>query len=554
MKTLLITAAFILSSKAFAACEEAPGIALNLEYPSATFSMYETLDRFNRLDVFSGGAVIQTYEPSPEDNSKIVSTHSHIWKEKKGWCFNKSAKASDVPQSCDFIFDQQELRNKDGEIIGLVELKGEDVIFKQSKKPFSKNSANIDPKADIVKLSVSGKETTLSALSSSGEIKDGVAKILGEPAKTGRGKNLVPYPIGRKKDYTSNCSETKIVDNSAAQGPAVTPPPVNPPAVNPSKKNRGKFVGLPLFQCGNIAISETYLGEYAIEFGVGSYGGGRSMPVNVSAEMVNDECLITASSTRIPEHWKFAFGKDDKSMKGKRLADAKEGQSAWGLDCNMGPRYTDTLGKCKMPTDTDPRNKCFDIPGKSIAITQENNSFNSNKIDLFSGGVVIEDFQEEKKANFNQAQDLAFWKKDSQWCMGSPRLEECEKPFTGSREIKNSNGEIIGLVETAGDNLLFRQVKAPFSKTSATIDEKKPVMKLSAADKVTTMSVLSQEGGSPLSGIAKVEGSFENYARRNYGATPLKIGDSKDLISDCNGLKKDESVGSAHKKAEALER
>lgn len=550
MKTLLITAIFILSSKTFAACEEAPGIPLQLEYPSSTFSAYVTLDRFSRLDIFSGGAVVQTYEVSPDDESKIINTHSHIWKEKSGWCFSKSTQASDVPKSCDFNFEEQELRNKHGEIIGLIELKGEDIIFKQSKKPFSKSSANIDSDADIVKLSVTGKETTLSAISAKGEVKDGTAKILGEPTKTGRGKNIVPHPIGRNKDYSSNCSETKIVDNSPTQ----TPPPPQPPEIIPPKKPSGKKVGLPLFQCGSIAIDETYMGEYTINFGVGSFGGGPSLPVNVNAEMIGDECMITASSTRSPRHWKFSFGNGDKSMKGKHLANPKDTQNVWGLDCNMSPRYTETLGKCRMPTDADPRNKCFDLPGESIAITHESNSFNSNKIDLFSGGAVIENFQEEKKANFGQEKDLAFWKKDSHWCMGAPRLEQCDTPFSGSKEIKNSKGEIIGLAETVGDSILFRQVKAPFSKTSATVDDEKPIMKLSAENKVTTMTVLSKEGGSTLPGIAKIEGSFENYARRSYGATPLKIGDSKDLISDCNGLKKDESAGAANKKADTLER
>ncbi len=306
-----------------------------------------------------------------------------------------------------------------------------------------------------------------------------------------------------------------------------------------------------VFQCGMMAVIEGKLDEYSLLQGIGSFSGpSRPIAVNLIAEKVGEECVITVSAKNLAvEPAKYYFNKFGNPLEGKisiYSIDPKLMHITSAPICTITTRYQDTFGKCRVPTKDDSRDQCYDLPGRPLQVELREATFSSwvtldkyNRIDLFSGGVQLQTYIKNEKDEFFKSAFFNIWKEGKDWCIYqsetfSDQRGNCSTKLGSNFELRNKSGEIIGLVQKSEDDLVFRQVKAPFSQTGSTVDDSKEILKLSLAEKVTTLSAYTKEGGSVKEGIAKIEGGFEKSGIEFNDLPPFGIGLMNSKVSDCN--------------------
>ncbi|NOT77879.1 MAG: hypothetical protein HOP07_02610 [Bacteriovoracaceae bacterium] len=305
-----------------------------------------------------------------------------------------------------------------------------------------------------------------------------------------------------------------------------------------------------VFQCGRMALIEGRLDEYFILQGIGSFAGpGRPLPVKLSAEKEGNECVISVSTDKFPlAPVRYKFNGDGDPLKGRiplyALDTNMNGESP---TCIIATRYQETLGQCRIPTKDDSRDKCYDLPGRPIHLELKEATFSmwatrdqNIRMDLFSGGVQIKTYQFEENEKIFKSYFLNIWQQNEDWCLHqsetfSDQRGDCSTKLSGNLELRNKEGEIIGLVQKSGNDIFFRQVKSPFSTKGSVVDDSKEILKLSVSGKtITTMSAYTKEGGSLKDGIAKIEGNFEKSGVDFGTIPPFAIGQSITKTSDCN--------------------
>jgi len=307
-----------------------------------------------------------------------------------------------------------------------------------------------------------------------------------------------------------------------------------------------------VFQCGKMAVIESKIGEFQLLQNIGNFSGpSEPLQVVLEAQKIDDECAISVSSPKVKfEPVRYYFNGQGDPLKGRvSLVAIGPGKINFdGVpDCQISKRYQETLGKCRIPAAEDTRDNCYDLPGRPLEVELREATFSSwetldknNRYDLFSGGIQIKTYvsKENESENF-QSRYFNFWYQNNEWCLHdsetfSDQRGDCSKKFQGNFELRNKNGEIIGLVQKDGNDLILVQVKKPLSKKGSIVDLSKEFLKITLGDKVTTMSAYTKEGGSVKDGMAKIYGGFEKSGIEFTDLPPFGIGMTESKIADCN--------------------
>jgi hypothetical protein len=117
----------------------------------------------------------------------------------------------------------------------------------------------------------------------------------------------------------------------------------------------------------------------------------------------------------------------------------------------------------------------------------------------------------------------------------------CDKLET-QLEIKNSKGEIVGVLINKDLNVLFRQAKTPYSTTGYEIAEDESQIKLTFSGTETIISAGDRSnnelGNLKIVGTNEITKKYQSY----YNRPPAEITNGKNWVSDCNGLVQESSL------------
>ncbi len=133
--------------------------------------------------------------------------------------------------------------------------------------------------------------------------------------------------------------------------------------------------------------------------------------------------------------------------------------------CRLHSRYMKSIGKCELPTASEPGDKCYDEAGKDVTILlpylhQQNSS--DRKLVGFSGGMSIET---DPRQSSMVGKGFSVWRstKDSEkWCLDLTGLLPYQCTSLGlQQEIKNQAGQIIAVLVSSKEKVLYKATKEP---------------------------------------------------------------------------------------------
>lgn len=113
-----------------------------------------------KLITYSGGMTLET-DPGSQHGFSVLRDP----KNSQSWCY----KDYFFPTNCKKLDSRIEIKNKDNQIIAVVEPQAEKVLLKQTKQPYSTSGFEVDTAAPIISLSYSNSATEISALSKDGK-------------------------------------------------------------------------------------------------------------------------------------------------------------------------------------------------------------------------------------------------------------------------------------------------------------------------------------------------------------------------------------------------
>lgn len=202
-------------------------------------------------------------------------------------------------------------------------------------------------------------------------------------------------------------------------------------------------------------------------------------------------------------------------------------------DCRLSLRYSKSFGLCTFPTPSEPGNQCHGEAGKDLtAMLSSGNSTLKRKLIGYAGGMTIEVDPGSRKG-------IAVWrtlKGEGGWCYKLKTLfpDGCTK-LSNQQEVKNSNGQIIGVLEPQKEKVLFKQAKQPYSETGFVIEPSAPSVTLMSSKDETNVIALGKNGAEL--GRLTVLGSIELPTRfTSFNRPAVDILSGGNLTSDCNGL------------------
>jgi hypothetical protein len=294
-----------------------------------------------------------------------------------------------------------------------------------------------------------------------------------------------------------------------------------------------------VFACsieGTLGIFETKPGEFAYIESTGFFGGGvGQVPATLSTENKNGECVVSAEIT-LPggkkETKKFNFSSTKDPYTGST-------DTLGGIKCNLSKRYKESLAKCKVPTATEPGNKCYGTKSPPLPITLEGATFDlpESKLDLNQGGLAIATY-----AGISEPYYFKIKIKDGKWCIKKTEYstdynDDCESfPSNNSVELRNKDGFIVGVVTASNnDTLIVKQVKKPYSKNNYQVDKDKSGLRIKANDDNTEATKIDLNTG-VTNGGATIEGD-RAAIDFDWSNNPVKfnVASGKLIHSDCNG-------------------
>lgn len=175
-----------------------------------------------KLIAFSGGAAI---EASVSSSGSMMGEGVAVWrdpKDKNGWCYGSETL---FPYRCRSLKTRVEVKNKKGEVVGILEPSSKYAVFKPAKMPFQSLGYTLDERLGQIRVEENGDQTQVTVLkvTSANALSQelGTLTIKGETTLPTRFRSYNrPRPqFGNGQKWTADCNGLLPERSSSAPDP-----------------------------------------------------------------------------------------------------------------------------------------------------------------------------------------------------------------------------------------------------------------------------------------------------------------------------------------------